>query len=184
LEELDEEDDTQAGGGENQAGQRFGRTQQEDVENFIDNFDDLGGFADLFHFIPPIEEDFIEIGEAGPGPSTRERSSRFRQHRFLDDDNDSQYIQEHPTAGHKIRMDKSLHEKWKAAFSTDADGDVDMDFDHNTSAASANAFTPFASELDWQVAQWAVKDQIGHNSLNRLLSIPGVRFGILDLRKH
>ncbi|KAF8958087.1 hypothetical protein BDZ97DRAFT_1668977 [Flammula alnicola] len=37
-----------------------------------------------------------------------------------------------------------------------------------------NPFAPFSSELDWRVAQWAVKDGPGHNAFNRLLEIPGV----------
>ncbi|KAJ3966048.1 hypothetical protein EV361DRAFT_872717 [Lentinula raphanica] len=36
------------------------------------------------------------------------------------------------------------------------------------------AFAPFASEMDWRIAEWVVKDGIGHKSLDRLLSIPGV----------
>ena len=32
----------------------------------------------------------------------------------------------------------------------------------------------FASELDWRVVMWAVWEDMGQKSLNRLLSIPGV----------
>ena len=35
-------------------------------------------------------------------------------------------------------------------------------------------FAPFASEMDWRIAEWVIKDGIGHNSFNRLVSIPGV----------
>ncbi|PPQ85135.1 hypothetical protein CVT25_004249, partial [Psilocybe cyanescens] len=38
----------------------------------------------------------------------------------------------------------------------------------------ASKFFPFASELDWKVAQWAVMDGPGHNAFDRLLAIPGV----------
>ncbi|KAG1717810.1 hypothetical protein EDB19DRAFT_1899784 [Suillus lakei] len=37
-----------------------------------------------------------------------------------------------------------------------------------------NKYAPFTSEIDWRVAQWAVVDGVGHNSLDRLLAIPGV----------
>ncbi|KAG0702907.1 hypothetical protein DFH29DRAFT_982183 [Suillus ampliporus] len=37
-----------------------------------------------------------------------------------------------------------------------------------------NKYAPFASEIDWRVAQWAVVDGVGHNSLDHLLAIPGV----------
>ena len=42
-------------------------------------------------------------------------------------------------------------------------------------ASKLNHFAPFASELDWKVAQWVVKDGPGHNAVNRLFEIPGVR---------
>jgi hypothetical protein len=35
-------------------------------------------------------------------------------------------------------------------------------------------FTPFASELDWRVARWAVQEGVGHKSFDRLMAIPGV----------
>ncbi|KIY60598.1 hypothetical protein CYLTODRAFT_427819, partial [Cylindrobasidium torrendii FP15055 ss-10] len=36
-------------------------------------------------------------------------------------------------------------------------------------------YHPFASKLDWDVAQWMVSEGIGHGSFNRLLEIDGVR---------
>ena len=42
------------------------------------------------------------------------------------------------------------------------------------SSAAVNRFTPFASELDWRVACWAIQDGIGHKSFDRLMAIPGV----------
>ncbi|KAF9470504.1 hypothetical protein BDN70DRAFT_762707, partial [Pholiota conissans] len=52
----------------------------------------------------------------------------------------------------------------------DKDGDTSMAED----GVDGNPFAPFSSELDWRIAQWVVKDGIGHNSFNRLLEIPGV----------
>ncbi|KAJ3818812.1 hypothetical protein F5880DRAFT_1625872 [Lentinula raphanica] len=37
------------------------------------------------------------------------------------------------------------------------------------------AFAPFATEMDWKIAEWVIKDGIGHKSLDRLLAIPGVK---------
>jgi hypothetical protein len=51
----------------------------------------------------------------------------------------------------------------------DEDGDVEMGEEDNV-----NKFAPFASELDWRVARWAVQEGIGHKSFDRLLAIPGV----------
>lgn len=76
--------------------------------------------------------------------------------RVLDDDNDAQYVETHPTAGKIVGK------------STDSEGDTVMGNDEE------GGFAPFSSELDWKIAEWAVKDSIGHNSLDRLLAIPGV----------
>ncbi|KAJ6540166.1 hypothetical protein DFH09DRAFT_1249545 [Mycena vulgaris] len=38
-----------------------------------------------------------------------------------------------------------------------------------------NGFAPFASELDWRIAEWVIKDGPGHKAFDRLLAIPGVR---------
>jgi len=51
----------------------------------------------------------------------------------------------------------------------DKDGDIAMG-----SESEPSPFAPFSSELDWRVAQWAVKDGPGHNAFDRLLKIPGV----------
>jgi hypothetical protein len=38
-----------------------------------------------------------------------------------------------------------------------------------------NLYAPFASELDWRIAQWAVKDRPGQNAFfDGLLKISGV----------
>lgn len=134
---------------------------------------------DLFHFVPqtflqPEDMDVVmEEGEAGPGPSTMaNRRSRANMLCTLDDDNDERVEEIHPTAGKVIRMDESLHRRWRKLFGDfqAPDGDVEMAGDHGE-----NSYSPFASELDWQIARWVVKDGPGQNSFDRLLKIPGVR---------
>ncbi|KIM57120.1 hypothetical protein SCLCIDRAFT_96312, partial [Scleroderma citrinum Foug A] len=73
-------------------------------------------------------------------------------------------------AGHVIRMDETVHERWRRRFG-DGDGDVLMD---EVAAKADNTFAPFASELDWHVAHWVVQEGIGHKLLDRLLAIPWV----------
>ncbi|KAJ3819830.1 hypothetical protein F5880DRAFT_1466499, partial [Lentinula raphanica] len=34
---------------------------------------------------------------------------------------------------------------------------------------------PFASRLDWEISQWAVKEKVSQSSFNRLLKIPQVK---------
>ncbi|KIM54116.1 hypothetical protein SCLCIDRAFT_31363 [Scleroderma citrinum Foug A] len=76
-----------------------------------------------------------------------------------------------PTAGCIIRMDCMLHEKWRAHFGyEDANGDMAM----GDAPTFEQAFSPFASELDWRVASWAVQEGIGQKTLDWLFSIPGV----------
>ncbi|KAG2071686.1 hypothetical protein BDR04DRAFT_1015463 [Suillus decipiens] len=41
-------------------------------------------------------------------------------------------------------------------------------------SAVVNRFTPFTSELDWRVAYWAIRGDIGHKSFNRLMTIPNI----------
>jgi hypothetical protein len=41
-------------------------------------------------------------------------------------------------------------------------------------ASVDNPYVPFTSELDWRVAQWAVKETVGNSAFDRLLEIPEV----------
>ena len=54
-------------------------------------------------------------------------------------------------------MDRTLHEKWRALFGhEDSSGDVSM----GDAASDGLEFAPFASELDWRVANWAIQEGI------------------------
>lgn len=74
---------------------------------------------------------------------------------------------EHATAGALIRMDESLYERWRASHNFSNKFPMD-------GTVPSNIYAPFASEMDWRIADWVVKDNIGHNSLNQLLGIPSV----------
>jgi hypothetical protein len=128
---------------------------------------------DDFHFIP-LPLSIPEIGE--PGPSSEPlRSGSQRYTSIQMEENEDQYHIESPfpDAGYVIKVDENLHLKWRRQFGhldVDEEGDVAMEDDENL----ISPFAPFASELDWRVASWAIKDGIGHKSFDRLLSIPGV----------
>lgn len=131
--------------------------------------DIMAEFEDgIFDFIvlPPVA-----IGEAGPSTATSSSSRQRPNSRQLDDDDDTRVVETHPTAGGVIRMDESLHQKWRKVFSggVDRDGDVSMD-----KVDQEIDYAPFASKLDWEVARWAIKDNTGHKAFDRLLNIPGV----------
>ncbi|KAJ3711596.1 hypothetical protein C8R42DRAFT_544044, partial [Lentinula raphanica] len=36
-------------------------------------------------------------------------------------------------------------------------------------------YSPFASRLEWEISQWAVKEKVSQGSFNRLLKIPEVK---------
>jgi hypothetical protein len=132
-----------------------------------------GDYEDLFHFIhtDPVRDP--DIGEAGHGPSTT--AHRHRQ-RLLDDEDDSRVESVHPTAGKVIRMKDTLHQVWRQRFkSIDGDGDVEMG-DEVTGITDPNIYMPFASEMDWKIARWMVKENPGHGAFDCLLEIPGVSF--------
>ena len=140
---------------------------------------------ELFHFVPD-ESSGPDIGEAGPGPSTTSQMSseaRRKPHHCLDDDEDERVEDIDADAGRPIRMDKSLHQQWQELFGPgkDREGDVIMGDGTFLSSGRANGFAPFASELDWRVANWAITEGVGHNSFNRLLAIPGVRFRFISV---
>ena len=135
----------------------------------------------------------VEIGAAGPGPSIQ--ASRARQktlRRTLEEEDDTRVRDTFDHAARVIRIQPSLHDRWKKLFSSEAE-DVEATQDYSSvgdgvnpfapSASGVNLFAPFASEMDWRVARWAVQEGIGHGSFDQLLSIPGVRFIVLpDLK--
>lgn len=128
---------------------------------------------ELFEFIPadPIP-DMMDVDEAGPSSSQQNRRPGLQ----LDDDDDERVVDEYPGAAQVIRMDHTLHKRWRKRFGGrvgGVDGDP-MVVSEPSDNQGDNPFAPFASEMDWRVASWAVKDGIGHKSFDRLLAIPGV----------
>ena len=126
-----------------------------------------------FHFVP-VEE--VPFGVAGPGPSTQAYRDRLADRqlggkaRELDDGDLSMFEVEHSSGGAVIQMDDSLHARWRIAHNLPPE-DIVMDGSHT---GPVNIYAPFASEMDWRVAEWVVKEDVGHNSFNRFLQIPGV----------
>ena len=81
------------------------------------------------------------------------------QHRSLDDEDDTRFTAGHPTAGAVLPA------------TPDGDGDIEMG---DTTENNLNTFSPFSSELDWRIAEWAIKEKVGNSAIDRLLEIPGV----------
>ena len=131
---------------------------------------DFGPYGEEYHFLPSDEPEVLEPEEgAGPGPSTA--ANRILR-RVLDDDDDERVTVIDKEAGRIYRQDPAPR-----YIPVDKDGDIDMG-----SNSESNPFAPFSSELDWRVAQWAVKDGPGHNAFDRLLKIPGVSIFFVYLK--
>ncbi|KAG2747731.1 hypothetical protein P692DRAFT_20737370 [Suillus brevipes Sb2] len=126
---------------------------------------------ELFDLIPtqpptdraPARSESPEVEEPIQGSSRR----------VLNVDEDQRVVVEHPTAGAIMREGETFVESWCRhilgdRLQFDGDGDVDME------GVASQKYSPFASEVEWRVAQWATKEGVGHKSLDRLLSIPGV----------
>jgi hypothetical protein len=168
------------GGGPNES------ENENEGDDTVDIFNELiEQEEELFHFVPQSPQSLLRRqidtdivmgdGEAGPGPSTLANSrSRFYDPRTLDDSDDNRIKEIHPTAGRMIRMDESLHRRWKKVFGKfqsrdDNGGDIEM-----LEEQEDNPYLPFASELDWRIVQLVIKYGPGQNSFDRLLKIPGV----------
>ncbi|KDQ49067.1 hypothetical protein JAAARDRAFT_143936, partial [Jaapia argillacea MUCL 33604] len=61
------------------------------------------------------------------------------------------------------RVDRGLYEKWRSRFRDEihdeqvgADGDFEMG--DPVDGGGDNPFHPFPTEMDWRVAQWALKE--------------------------
>lgn len=138
---------------------------QEDPAQEIDTFLDQPPLTEHDYYFDDVFLDQYALFPTGtlPGaePSSQEPNapplSQIQPPRALDDVDDTRYVETHPSAG------KVLSHCFE-----DADGDVLMD-NHRP-----EDFSPFSSELDWKIAEWAIKDSIGHNSFDRFLAIPGV----------
>jgi hypothetical protein len=122
-----------------------------DLENYDLQLDqgvdiEFGPYEDEFHF--------LQTQDLEPGLEVAEN----------EDDEDQRVVQIDEEAGKIYRQDPPPRH-----CQVDKDGDSLMD-----NNGDANPFFPFASELDWRIAQWAVKDGPGHSAFNRLLEIPEV----------
>jgi len=123
-----------------------------------------------FQFIQPettpVPSNNVGIGEAGPGPSTTAAASARDRKNLkvpsLDDAEDPRYVVEYMTAGAVIRMDKTLHKKWRTTYrdvqtqmyaAADNNGDVDME----NPSDEVNPWAPFATKTDCRVANWVIE---------------------------
>ena len=194
VERGEDEDDDDEEDEDEEADEESGTGLEEGDEDSA-RYVDVGPSPELLRELMEMNdpEDFydivhpnVDIGEDGPGPSTlRARLNRMlsARRRYLDDgeedsEDEGRVVDEHPKGGTVIRMARTLHERWAALFGTShipPTSDTKMDGSGQADLTDYNIYHPFASKLDWEIAQWMVKDGIGHSSFNRLLGIDRVR---------
>jgi hypothetical protein len=123
-------------------------------------------------FIPHITADLTAESEptssssAGPAPQDASIRRAALSNHTLDDESDERVTVTHKNAGVVRR-----HVSPPVHSFRDNDGDTAME---GADQAAAQPYHPFHSDLDWRVAQWAIKDSPGQNALDRLLAVPGV----------
>ncbi|KIK58438.1 hypothetical protein GYMLUDRAFT_171155 [Collybiopsis luxurians FD-317 M1] len=112
---------------------------------------------ELFNFLPDPEIEVVAEGDAHPEPASE---AYCRMHCLLVEyETDSLEWQWHPSVGKVYRCEEVIHQKWKDLFA----------------GKSNPQYFPFTLHLDWEIAQWAVKENISQHSLNCLLQVPEVK---------
>ena len=77
--------------------------------------------------------------------------------RILDDDESEPHTWRwHQSAGKVYRREESVYQEWKRIFSENEEN-------------GKEGYQPFHSQLDWEVAQWALKNKIGQGALDCFL---------------
>lgn len=155
------------------------------IEVDDEDFEDVIQNRDLFRFVLP---DQPPDGFSSPRASSSYPRQVTISPPILDDDDDARTFEEDVTAGAVIAMQPTIVEKWKVYFGDDADNDrMDVDGEETERAVGEDPdrkWRPFASELDWRVAAWILKEDVGQNALNRFLSIPGVSLNSVLVRRY
>lgn len=131
----------------------------------LDN-DDLEDIEDIlaqtFDFLPDPELDNLEGKDAIESSVT---SSKHARRTLVDIEGEQPTYRWHQNAGKVYGQEPTMHARWQALF-----GAIGPDI---------QPYQPFHSRLDWEIAQWAVKEKISQKSFNRLLIIPQVKYVLL-----
>ncbi|KAJ3746054.1 hypothetical protein DFH05DRAFT_1385263, partial [Lentinula detonsa] len=78
---------------------------------------------------------------------------------LVDDDSPECTWHWHPTAGNVLRTEPTVHDRWKSLFV-------------GKCSEAAESYKPFNSRLEWEMAQWMVKEKVSQKAFDRLLKIP------------
>ncbi|KAF5372418.1 hypothetical protein D9757_011620 [Collybiopsis confluens] len=128
--------------------------------------------AEPFNFLPSKEEDggYESDSEMDIPESFNEadnHNARKLDRSLVGDKSDTRTWRWHPTAGQILRYESDTFQRWEELF-------TEIQENH-TSSRTSTGYYPFTSRLDWEVAQWAVKEKISQKTFDRLLQIPEVK---------
>lgn len=152
-EELVEDDDSSivSSGAEPVVDDGERRDESADYQELLAEVLEAPTAAELFDFLPVGDVEMYDKSEAIPSVA-----------HAPDDEAEGELTHHwHPSAGKVYARRDATFTHWKRAFDSHT-GPSDSDF------------APFQSRLDWEISQWAVKEDISQKSLNRLLQIPQV----------
>lgn len=116
----------------------------------------------IFDFLPAPDLDQVKEGEDGLGPTTAANQQSPLGHLLDNDDGEQHTWHWHDSAGKIYGYQQTAYQPWNKVLS----GDMEK---------GREQYQPFSSKLDWEIAQWAVKNKIKQVALNHLLQIPQVK---------
>lgn len=122
--------------------------------DYLDCLPDLNELPESFHFLPDPDLDIV-----GGGPIPGSPTVAHTRRTLMDIEAEDPTYKWHQTAGQVYAQEPMIHARWQALFNA---------------GPKTQAYKPFNSRLDWEIAQWAIKEKIPQKSFNRLLSIPQV----------
>lgn len=137
---------------ENNNNEDFVQKMSDEATDFLGALD-LPDLPESFDFLP--NPDF-DIGERGSSPRSSTAADR---HTLFNIEAEKPTYKWHQTAGRVYGQEPIILARWQVLYNAGPD---------------MQAYKPFNSRLDWEMAQWAIKENIPQKSFNWLLSIPQV----------
>ncbi|KAF5382238.1 hypothetical protein D9757_008922 [Collybiopsis confluens] len=124
---------------------------------------ELDEVAGVYNFLPePVVNAVFEQSEDDPEIIQDSFTYRPMHRSLMEEEKDARVWKWHPSAGRVYGYRPNVHERWKGIFS-------------GQEAEAARCYSPFSSRLEWEVAQWAVKERLSQASFDRLLKIPQIK---------
>lgn len=122
---------------------------------------DLDGIPEAFDFLP---EPDLELGDEEAAAENSMPTFQNPRRTLIDMDEEQPTYKWHSSGGKVYGIEPTAHARWRALLQTDS---------------GSGPYRPFNSRLDWEIAQWTLKEKISQKSFDRFLIIPEVRSSVL-----